>query len=129
MNDRRRFVRNFGLLGAVLGGMGVSEAATRGISSLNRVPDSNRDGDPISTTHLQPSGDTKITIHSYNQPKNRTIYPGPGYTVNVGTGSQAFVVVEQPRLEEQNKVNLSVGKDNRLWVEVDGKWRRVALEA
>ena len=30
--------------------------------------------------------------------------------------------------EKQNNVKMSVGLDDRLWIEVDGKWRRVALE-
>jgi hypothetical protein len=28
----------------------------------------------------------------------------------------------------ENRVEMSVGKDNRLWIKVDGKWHRVAIE-
>ena len=34
----------------------------------------------------------------------------------------------QEKTGKQNSVLLTVGKDNRLWIKVDDKWERVAIE-
>ena len=132
MNDRRKFVRNFGLLGAVLSGMGVAEVGRRGFEASARAGspgDVGSDNSPVDISHLQPNNKTTLSIYADNTPPKPITYTPSGYTVTLGQGSQAYVVKSMPNFEEQNKVNLSVGKDNRLWIEVDGKWRRVALEA
>lgn len=129
MNDRRKFVRNFGLLGAVFAGMGSAEAARRGLESNNHGTGVVSNGSPVDISHLRPLGTTKISLLADNEPPKPASYSQSGYTISLGQGSQSYVVTSSPKFEEQNKVNLSVGKDNRLWVEVDGKWHRVALEA
>lgn len=129
MNDRRRFVRNFGLLGAVFAGMGSAEAARRGLESCNNSIGVVSNDSPVDISHLQPAGRTTLSLLADNEPPKPISYAQTGYTITLGQGSQSYVVTTAPKLEEQNKVNLSVGKDNRLWIEVDGKWRRVALEA
>jgi hypothetical protein len=32
-------------------------------------------------------------------------------------------------VEYENKVEMSVGKDNRLWVKVNDEWKRVSIES
>ena len=128
MNDRRRFVRNFGILGAILGGVSSVSAAGKGATSgVGGVAITPSASNSPSIDHLKPVGTTNLQLHADNNPPKPS-YTQTGYTVNLGTGHQSYVVTTQPTLEEQNRVKLSVGKDNRLWIEVDGEWRRVALE-
>ncbi len=128
MNDRRRFVRNFGLLGAVLAGMGSAELAanTKPISSAPDLPNTSSDNVVCDISSLQPDNTTNIVLSADNTGSHR-LYSSPNsYTVSAGYGSSIYMVKPTPTVT--NQVKMSVGKDDRLWIEVDGKWKRVALE-
>ncbi len=128
MNDRRRFVRNFGLLGAVLAGMGSAELAanTKPISSAPDLPNPSSDNVVCDISSLQPDNTTNIVLSADNTGSHR-LYSSPNsYTVSAGYGSSIYMVKPTPTVT--NQVKMSVGKDDRLWIEVDGKWKRVALE-
>lgn len=128
MNDRRRFVRNFGLLGAVLAGMGSAELAanTKPISSAPDLPNPSSDNVVCDISSLQPDNTTNIVLSADNTGAHR-LYSSPNsYTVTAGYGSSIYMVKPTPTVT--NQVKMSVGKDDRLWIEVDGKWKRVALE-
>lgn len=130
MNDRRRFVRNFGLLGAVLAGMGSRELAANTAKSTvanDTMPGVDIDNINDNISSLQPDNATSLTLSADNTGTQR-LYSSPNsYTISAGYGASAYLVAPSPP-PVTNQVRMSVGKDNRLWIEVDGSWKRVALE-
>lgn len=129
MNDRRRFVRNFGLLGAVLAGMGSGELAAepKPVLPVPDLPNPSNDNVVCDISSLQPDNTTNIVLSADNTGAHRQ-YPSPNsYTISAGYGATAYLVAPSPP-PVTNQVRMSVGKDNRLWIEVDGSWKRVALE-
>lgn len=71
--------------------------------------------EPENITHLAPENPTTLVLQGGVKKQE----PPP-----LGNG---FYIT--PNVEYTNKVAISVGKDNRLWIQVDGEWRRVALDA
>lgn len=129
MNDRRRFVRNFGLLGAVLAGMGSRELAAepKSVLPVPDLPSPSSDNVACDISSLQPDNTTSIVLSADNTGSHR-LYSSPNsYTISAGYGSSAYLVAPSPP-PVTNQVRMSVGKDNRLWIEVDGSWKRVVLE-
>jgi len=129
MNDRRRFVRNFGLLGAVLAGMGSGELAAepKSVLPVPDLPNPSSDNVVCDISSLQPDNTTSIVLSADNTGSHR-LYSSPNsYTISAGYGSSIYMVAPSPP-PVTNQVRMSVGKDNRLWIEVDGSWKRVALE-
>jgi len=117
VNARRGFLKGFGLFSAVVGGVSVPVHAQAGGSSAVRhtidsdiIPPVDRSLAPLGLTTLQLSASNKPPVPSISSPRG-------------------YVLTGMSTLENTNSVKMSVGKDNRLWVEVDGTWRRVALEA
>ena len=117
-NSRRGFLKGFGLLSAVAAGAATSHFASTGTSMDVRDP-----VDPILSSAvdkaLAPSSSSNLTLTADNRPQEAMRINSDG-TWGIG------VTAWQP--EYQNRVAMSVGKDNRLWLQVDGEWRRVALE-
>jgi hypothetical protein len=111
---RRGFLKGFGLLGAVVAG-----AASYQIT----VKEQEKEKEDIS--HLAPLGRNTIAFTADNEPevpqKITTITTPSGQTYSVSMGSFSNPV-------PTHQVNMSVGKDNRLWMRVEDKWYRVALE-
>lgn len=103
MNDRRNFIRGFGLFGAVLAG-----AATAKVT----IEEKKTEVEDIS--HLAPEDPTTLVLQG-----NRTKETRP-----TQTNGLCFL----PYPEYQNKVHLSAGKDDRLWMKVGEKWCRVSIE-
>lgn len=128
MNDRRRFVRNFGLLGAVLAGMGSGELAAepKSVLPVPDLPNPSNDNVVCDISSLQPDNTTNIVLSADNTGAHRQYTSPNSYTISAGYGSSIYMVKPTPTVT--NQVKMSVGKDNRLWIEVDGKWKRVALE-
>jgi hypothetical protein len=99
------------------------------------LPDANSTTVAEDISHLAPLGSTTLVLTANNKPPPPPPPPSPitfgdGY---IATGSSYII---SPALSmngvstpNQNNVKISVGKDDRLWIEVGGKWRRVALEA
>lgn len=102
--DRRKFLRGAGLVslfaGSAVGGKIVIEEQKKKKEDIS---------------HLAP--DNPVTLQLQANPK-KVDSPVP-----VGNG---FYII--PTQEYQNKVEMSVGKDNRLWIKVDNQWKRVALD-
>lgn len=105
MNDRRKFLRGVGILGAFMGGV-----ATPVI-----VQQIEKKSEPVDSA-LSPEGNTTLVLQGNPKPVE-SIPTSGGYT---------FTPINQGY---QNKVEMSVGKDNRLWIKVDNQWRRVAIDA
>ena len=128
VNARRGFLKGFGLLGAAAGGFLAvqnSFANTPPPTPIGSSIDAERDVGPVEDiTHLAPLGTTTIMLTADNEPPPPPATPTfNGYVVAGGYG-----MISSSFSENANKVKMSVGKDNRLWIEVDGQWRRVALE-
>lgn len=116
-NSRRGFLKGFGLFSAVLAGgatHGVSSASTgvavRGTSDPVR--------NPVVDQSLAPTSDTHFALIADNTPREAMRITSGGTMCYASPTTQ----------ENLNRVALSVGKDNRLWAQIDGQWRRVALE-
>ena len=133
VNVRRGFLKGFGLLGAAAGGFFAAQnsfANTPPPSPIGSPASNQRDLGPVEDiAHLAPLG--LVNIHF--QADNRPPPPPPplndytGYTISSG-GDWGIGIGNMASTEGHNNVKMSVGKDNRLWIEVDGQWRRVALE-
>lgn len=130
MNGRRSFLKGFGLLGVVVAGASASHAAanlvsesTSGVlpSNVNPVHEPVVESAPDITHLAPPSNATTLQINgSYGEP------PKPVAPVsNWGESIYSFAPINRT---VTNSVAMTVGKDNRLWMKVDDKWRRVALE-
>ena len=135
VNARRGFLKGFGLLSAVAAGVATSHLANTSTSSAVRDPANPVLVPPVDQA-LAPLGLVNLTLTADNTP------PPPPPPVTYGNGmyliSNGASNSYQPILSlgtgnmsdtTKNNVKMSVGKDNRLWIEVDGQWRRVALEA
>ena len=125
MNARRGFLKNLGLFGAAVAG--ASAAAANNIARPAETV-----GEKID--HLAPNN-TTLEFQATNREVMRI--DGNG-NLGIGTtspyanlsveSSSGFYFVTPPAPSEMNKVELSVGKDNRLWTKVDGQWKRLAIE-
>jgi hypothetical protein len=113
VNARRGFLKGFGLFSAIAGGVSVPVLAQASTGSAVRHA-IDRDITPPVDQALAPLGLTTLQLSASNKPP---LPPSNGYSFTSMANLDA------------NSVKMSVGKDNRLWVEVDGTWRRVALEA
>ena len=151
VHARRGFLKGFGLLSAVVAGAATHHLANTGTSVAVRDPVNPVIEPPVDITHLAPLGKVNLTLSADNSPPpppppitNVQYYPGnigmdftpkgSGQTymfASSGSTMTQQVLTVGPGThvqEDKNNVKMSVGKDNRLWIEVDGQWRRVALE-
>jgi hypothetical protein len=135
MNDRRNFLRGAGLLGTLVAGVytGMTVASNTAPTVVPEVKEAELD-----ISHLAPAdtNNTNLMLTANNNPPK----PPPKYatsspyviagstisqpTLTVGIGNAAVMSSS----EDMNKLKMTVGKDNRLWIDVDGKWKRVVLE-
>jgi hypothetical protein len=106
MSERRNFLRGFGLLGAVIGGAAAAKVVVE-----HRVVEEPKED----ISHLAPENPTTLVLQGN---------PKPAETL---ASSNGCVFIPTNR-EFQNKVHLSVGKDNRLWIKVGDDWKRVSVE-
>lgn len=137
VNARRSFLKGFGLFGAAAGGFLAVQ------NPIANTPPPTPIGSPTGSehgvgpsediAHLAPLGKTTLQLSADNTPP-----PPPPPAPTGGLFVDGFTTVGSSLLypsilsgglnETDNKVTLSVGKDNRLWIQVNGTWRRVALE-
>lgn len=121
VNARRGFIKGFGLLSVVAAGASAPVLANTSTSTAVRST-----GDPVLVPPvdeaLAPPIDAmtlQITGAYGEKPKPQ---PAEGLMCN----TYYFNGLNQ---QTTHSVSMTVGMDNRLWIKVDGKWRRVALEA
>lgn len=128
VNARRGFLKGFGLLSAVAAGVATSHLANTSTSTTVRNPDDPVLVPPVDQA-LAPLGKVNLQLTADNRP------PQPEVPSAFAIGGHSTVLAinthggSYSSPEHNNNVKLSVGKDNRLWAEVDGQWRRIALEA
>lgn len=125
MSDRRKFLKGAGLLGTLVAGVytGMTTAS-------NTAPTITPEIKEADISHLAPAQTniSSLMLTADNRPpkpveKNEfCINPSPYTTLHIG--NPTFMCPS----EELNSVKMSVGKDNRLWINVDGNWKRVVLE-
>ena len=131
MNARRGFLKNLGLFGAAVAG--ASAAAANNIAIPAETVGKKID-------HLAPNNDTNLTLQATNREYTSEAMRIDQYG-NLGIGTRSplsdLSVESRPSVYhfqpatppgEINRVELSVGKDNRLWMNVDGQWKRLAIE-
>jgi len=108
MNTRREFFRKAGIFGAAI-------AAPIATTVVVTMPETKKENEDIS--HLKPEGNSNLVLNGN---------PKPNTTDNSKLGSNFYLI---PNAEYQNKVEMSVGKDDRLWIKIGDEWKRVAVEA
>jgi len=106
MNTRREFFRKAGIFGAAI-------AAPVATTVVVTMPETKKENEDIS--HLKPESDLTFVLQGNKKPQKS---PLPGEY-------SSFVMTNQEYL---NKVSMSVGKDDRLWIKVGDEWKRVAIE-
>jgi hypothetical protein len=72
-------------------------------------------------SHLKPEGNHNLVL-------NGGLKARGGTQVTDANGTSVYFM-EPITAEYNNKVEMSVGKDNRLWIKVDEEWKRVAIES
>ena len=139
VNARRGFLKGFGLFGAAAGGFLAVQSSFANTPSPTPIGSSTGPehsvGPVEDITHLAPLGKTTLQLTADNTPPPPPPPPQPvsvgGYTIDgyMITGSSHLSILSDGyHKETDNKVTLSVGKDNRLWIKMGDTWRRVALE-
>jgi hypothetical protein len=133
MNGRRSFIKGFGLFGALGAGYGTALLQDRAIQMAGpSLPDANSTTVAEDISHLAPLGSTTLILTANNEPPPPpTAMPVDGQFLTSGGyySLPPAILMSNSGNYNQNNVKMSVGKDDRLWIEVDGKWRRVALDA
>ncbi len=120
MNARRGFLKGFGLLGAVVAGAATTKVVIE--EAKKPVEDLSEFAPPSNATTLRITG-------SYDpQPepsKSDMVFSTEGeekYRIS----NSGFYFASTPK--QTHGVDMTVGKDNRLWIKVGDEWKRVALE-
>lgn len=103
VKSRREFLRGIGLVSAVAVG---AVAYNKGLEIEEEKKD---------ISHLAPLGTNTLQLTADNEPPKPTPYP--------------YVIMSNQFNNNANKVTMSVGKDDRLWIKTGDQWRRVALES
>jgi hypothetical protein len=110
MNQRRNFLK----------GVGIASAFVAGVAAYKQVKDIAENSKDI--RHLAPpDGATTLQI-------NGSYGPPPKVDPPQQFGSGSFYLFDPTNRGVTNKVAMTVGKDDRLWIQVGDEWRRVALE-
>jgi len=129
--ERRKFLQNGGLLGALLGGAGTAAAMAQPTAPAVVLPPVVLPKEDIS--HLAPpSGATTLQITgSYpteEETQRAAMRIGSDGSVGIGTSTSPYLF--RPfNQTTTHSVAMTVGKDNRLWMKVGDTWHRVALES
>jgi len=110
MNQRRNFLK----------GVGIASAFVAGVAAYKQVKDIAENSKDI--RHLAPptGAHTLQLTGAYGE------VPKPLFVSSPFVSSTYYVTGLTS--ETTNKVSMTVGKDNRLWIYVGDEWRRVALE-
>jgi hypothetical protein len=108
MSERRKFMKGFGLLGAVLAGAATTKVVVEHVEK--------KEQEDIS--HLAP--DAKTTFVLQGNPVEKEPVPVAGLS---------NFYIQPVNHEYQNKVAIAVGKDDRLWIKVGEEWKRVSIES
>lgn len=107
MTERRKFMKGFGLLGAVIAGAATTKVVIEHTEK--------KEQEDIS--HLAPNADMSLVLMGQKVEKEPVQLSGSSFYI-------------QPMNHEyKNKVAMAVGKDDRLWIKVGEEWKRVSIES
>ena len=112
--SRRKFFSGAGIIGGLIAGVGAAKLTVEVVEKKKQTED---------ISHLAPLGSTNIMLTADNKPEK--VKPA-GITLE---GKPFYFAVENKPIEEMNKVMLSVGHDDRLWMKIGETWHRVAIES
>lgn len=107
MSERRKFMKGFGLLGAVLAGAATTKVVIEHAEK--------KEQEDIS--HLAPESNTTLVLQGQPVVKEPVKFADSGF------------YIQPMNPEYQNKVAMAVGKDDRLWIKVGEEWKRVSIES
>ena len=112
---RRKMITGTGLAGAFVAGFFAPKVIVEVKEKLQqpKIED---------IRHLAPQSPTTLMLTADNRTAEEKQKENPPM---IGNG---FYTQPMEPNKETNNVSMSVGKDNRLWIKVDGQWRRVALD-
>jgi hypothetical protein len=111
MNNRRDFFRKASIFGVAA----LAPVATTVVVTMPK------DKPNEDASHLKPEGNHNLVL-------NGGLKARGGTQVTDANGTSVYFM-EPITAEYNNKVEMSVGKDNRLWIKVDEEWKRVAIES
>jgi len=115
MNTRRGFLRGAGIFGTIVGGVAAGKMIVeKHYQETKYIPAPEQPKQDIS--HLAPETPTTLMLQGNPKKKEPSTLEGSPYSVF-------------SNVEYENKVEMSVGKDNRLWVKVNDEWKRVSIES
>ena len=107
MTERRKFMKGFGLLGAVIAGAATTKVVIEHTEK--------KEQEDIS--HLAPNDDMSLVLMGQKVEREPMQVSGSSFYI-------------QPMNHEyKNKVAMAVGKDDRLWIKVGEEWKRVSIES
>jgi hypothetical protein len=109
MNTRREFFRKASIFGAAI-------AAPVATTVVVTMPEAKKENEDVS--HLKPEGNSNLVLNGGLS--QRPIAPELGADGFALTGFE---------FTHNNKVEMSVGKDDRLWIKIGDEWKRVAVES
>jgi len=116
MTSRRDFFRGgakgAGLAGAFFAGL-MTPVVVERVKEVQVLPPKI---EPEDISHLAPESPTTLVLQG-GVKKQEPPPSGNGF------------YIAPSNVEYTNKVAMSVGKDNRLWIQVDGQWHRVSIDA
>ena len=116
--ERRKFIRGAGIVSGLLGGVFAGKVVVEKIHTKEIIREVLPEVEKVDISHLAPENPTTIVLHGNPKPKT--------YSNQDSNGIGGFMYTNTN--DYQNKVELSVGKDNSLWLKVDGDWKRVVTE-
>lgn len=112
--ERRKFLRGAGILGSVLGGVAAGKMVVeKHYHETKYIPAPEQPKEEIS--HLAPESPTTLVLQGGIKKQESS---------SAGNGFQFTPY----NVEYQNRVEMSVGKDNRLWIKAGEEWKRVVIE-
>ena len=114
MEQRRNFLKGFGIMGAVV----AISAAARQYQYEQEKPELTDED----IKHLVPENSTHLQLVADNrsiEEKERAI--------KEKYGDSPYRIMGMDHVTT-NRVAMSVGKDDRLWLKIGDKWKRVALD-
>lgn len=115
--DRRKFVRGAGVITGLLGGVLAGKEVVERIHTREVIREVSKPVEDIS--HLKPP-QTRQIITLRGDYSNEEKKPVDGF-------NGLFDMSLSPP-KTTHKVDMTVGLDNRLWIGVNGEWKRVVVE-
>lgn len=111
MNERREFFRKASIFGVAA----LAPVATTVVVTMPK------DHPTEDISNLKPEGNSNLVLNGGLKAR--------GGTQVTDTNGTSVYFMEPITAEYSNKVEMSVGKDNRLWINVNNEWKRVAIES